>query len=171
MIGNFDRCDKLVLIFDGFKDDRAPGETFATAYGVTEYTWMWAVDKKIVADKPIDQATADDCIAVRKEFWKEAGCDNWASGVDLMVYNAAVLSGIGHAVRFLQRQLNVEDDGIIGPHTIAAEKAKDPAVLIEDLYHADEEYLASLANAPLDLHGWLRREDYMRAHARMMLGA
>jgi lysozyme family protein len=162
--------DKLVLTFDGFKDDRAPGETFATAYGVTEMTWTWAIGQGVVEDKPIDQATAEDCETVRKVlFWNSAHCGQLPAPVALMVYNDSVLCGVGHAVRLLQRVCGVADDGDVGPATLGAVGSIDRMVLVDRLVAADDTYLAALAKAPLYLKGWERREDYMAQHAKAMV--
>ena len=162
--------DKLVLTFDGFKDDRAPGETFATAYGVTEMTWAWAIGQGVVEDKPIDQATADDCETVRKVlFWNAAHCGQLPAPVALMVYNDSVLTGCGHAVKLLQRLVGVDPDGDVGALTLAAVNRIAPLALVDKLVVADETYLAALAKAPLYLKGWERREDYMAQHAKAMV--
>jgi lysozyme family protein len=168
---DFAACDKLVLVYDGFKDDRAPGETFATAYGVTEYTWRWAIEQGIVPNIPLDQATAEHCIAVRHAFWNMMRCSSYPPGVGLMVYNDGVLCGMGHATRLLQRVVGVDADGIIGKLTIGAVAAMDPGKLVDLLAQADDEYFESLANAPLYLKGWERREEFMRQKAHAMIEA
>ena len=45
---NFEAALKAFWTFDGAKQDAAPGETFATSYGVTEMTWSAAVETGVV---------------------------------------------------------------------------------------------------------------------------
>lgn len=168
----FENCLPIVFEFDGLQNDRAPGETFNTAYGVTEFTWQVAVNQGLVADKPVTEATKDECIAVlRALFWNACHCSQLPPGINLMVFNDAVLSGVGHAVKLLQRVVGCRSvDGVVGPETIRRAGSTMPRVLIENMYTADAEYLAALKNAPLYLKGWMRREDRMRDGAYDMAG-
>lgn len=169
---SFEACLALVFQFDGYKDDKAPGESFATVYGVTAATWAGAVSDGLVANKPVEQATLDDCVGIiRTKYWNAIRASQMPPGVGLMVFNDSVLCGGGHEVRLLQRILGCRDvDGVVGPETLRKAGSYGDKALIDALHDADEEYLASLANAPLYLKGWERREDAMRDAAYRMSG-
>jgi lysozyme family protein len=168
----FENCLAVVFEFDGLRDDRAPGESFATAYGVTEFTWAMAVRQGIVPDKDVSESTRDECVAVlRALFWNACHCSQLPPGINLMVFNDAVLTGVGHAVKLLQRVVGCRSiDGVVGPETIRRAGSTMPRQLIESMYAADEQYLSALKNAPLYLKGWMRREDRMRDMAYDMAG-
>lgn len=57
-------------------------------------------------------------------YWRPAGCDVMAEGgaarLALLHFDSAVNHGVGRAVLFLQRCLNVAPDGAFGPVTNAA---------------------------------------------------
>lgn len=160
--------------FDGQKDDRAPGENFATAYGVTEYTWAYAIHQGLLPAKPIAEATKADCDAVlRGLYWNVSHCSALPPGANLMVFNDSVLTGTGAAGKLLQRTIGFEGedvDGVVGPMTIRRANSFGDRALIMGLKKADMEYLHSLAKFPLYGRGWTRREDECFETALQMAG-
>lgn len=168
----FNACLALVFQFDGFKNDQAPGEQFATAYGVTEASWGDAVREGLVTDKPIEQATLNDCVGIiRVNYWNAIHASQLPPGVGLVVFSDAVLCGKGHEVMLLQRIVGCLDiDGAVGPETLRLSGSYGDKALIDALHDADDKFFESLAKAPLYLKGWERREDVMRAAAYAMLG-
>jgi lysozyme family protein len=166
----FDACLALVWQFDGLKQDNAPGEKFATAYGITQMTWDNAVEQGIV-EGPIAACTKADCAAIlRALYWNTCGCPGMNPGVNLMVFNDAMVCGSGHAARLLQRIVGAAQDGVVGQTTLRLANSYPPGALIDKLKEADETYYASLANADLFLKGWTRREEFMAVQAHLMAG-
>lgn len=167
----FDACLALCWQFDGLKNDAAQGEKFATSYGVTEMTWGMAEDQGIV-DHDIDTATKDDCANIlHVMYYNACKCASLSPGVNLMVFNDAMVTGVGHSARLLQRMVGAAQDGVIGPETLRLANALHAVALIEKLRVADEAYYAALRNAPLFLRGWTRREEFMAAQAKQMAAA
>ena len=153
---------------DGAKNDSAPGEQFATAYGVTQMTWDSAVADGIVSGALAD-ATKDQCEAIyRVRYWNALHASSLQDGVDLMMFNSAVLAGAGHAAKLLQRIVGAEQDGAIGPDTLRHANSFGVKALIDAIADGDEAFFASLANAPLFLRGWTRREEAARQLAYKM---
>ena len=164
----FDACLQLVWQFDGLKDDHAPGEVFATSYGVTEFTWADARRHGLV-DKDIEDATKDDCANIlHVMYYNACKCSSLWPGDNLMVFNDSVVTGVGHTAKLLQRVVGAEQDGVIGPNTLKLANGMRAVDLIEKLRVADEIYYAALRNAPLFLRGWTRREEFMAAQAKKM---
>jgi lysozyme family protein len=150
---------------DGHANDSAPGEAFATAWGVTQMTWDAAVGDGIVLGTLAD-ATRDQCGAIyQARYWNALRCDMFAPGVGMVLFVDATLAGPGHVARLLQRIVGTVQDGVIGEHTEDAANRLLPRDLIGKLIDADEAYLATLANAPKFLHGWTRREEALRTAA------
>jgi lysozyme family protein len=167
---NFAAALSAIWRYDGFKDDHAPGEKFATTYGVTQMTWNYAVEHGVVASKDVGLATEADCEKIyRALYWQTCRCDELPSGVDLMVFNDACLSGVGHTIALVQRLVGVDDDGVLGPLSMAAIGAVPPSDMIGRMRRADKTYLTGLRNAPRFLTGWTRREDEMAAQALAMV--
>ena len=155
---------------DGQAKDSAPGEHFTTKWGVTQMTWDMAVDHGIVSGD-LDDATQADCATVLHVFfWNALNGDNLPPGVDLMVFNDAMVCGAGHAARLLQRIIGTVVDGMIGRNTIDAVNSFGDRKLIDSLTIADEEYFAALKNAPMFLAGWDRREKDAQAAAYQVIG-
>lgn len=165
---NFDACIKEVWKFDGIKDDEAPGETFVTTYGITAATWGEAVHASIV-NKPQRECTPADAIAILKAlYWEKTTCDEWPSGVDLMVFDFAMMAGNRHAIECLQQAVGVDDDGIIGIETMTAVAKADARVLIPEMRQCHLDYLSTLHNWPQFRNGWTRRQFAMETAALAM---
>lgn len=169
MLNNFVACLNAFWTFDGVRADDAPGEKFATSYGVTEFSWNDAVAAGIVSGDMNDGTRDDYALVLRVNFWERNAGDSLPAGVDLMVFNDATLSGDRHAATLLQRIVGVEPDGVIGPLTLAGVAGWDATRLIAAMVAADDVYLAALRNAPLYLKGWTRRELYMQTTAIKMV--
>lgn len=166
---NWPRAVAAVWQFDGIKDDEAPGESFTTTYGITAFTWADAVRAGIV-NKPQRQCTPDDARAILKAlYWDKCVCGEWPTGVDLMVFDFAMMAGEGRAYRdaviCLQHAVNVEPDGMVGILTMAAVAKAEPAVLVNDLKQEHLDYLSQLNNWHQFRNGWTRRQDTMQAIA------
>lgn len=166
----YEACFGLVMKFDGLRQDAAVGEKFATSYGVTAMTWAEAQRQGIVT-YGIEHATLQDCQNILKVmYYNAASCGSLNPGVNLMVFNDAMVCGVGHAVKLLQRVVGAVPDGVVGPTTLRLANSVDVGDLIDDLRQADEEYYASLAKADLFLRGWTRREEFMAQQANLMAG-
>jgi lysozyme family protein len=166
----FDACLALVWQFDGLKDDAAEGEKFATSYGVTAMTWADAEKQGIVTGDLADCTKADCAAILRVKYWNACGCPGMNPGVNLMVFNDAMVCGSGHSARLLQRIVGAEQDGVVGPTTLRLANGYPANQLIDRLKDADESYYASLARADLFLKGWDRREEFMAKQAHLMAG-
>jgi lysozyme family protein len=155
---------------DGHQNDRAPGESFATAWGITQMTWDQAVTDGVVTGDLAD-ATRAQCKAIyRANYWDPLHCGSLDPGVAFVLFNDAVLSGVDAAVRLLQRIVGATEDGIVGPQTLRLANAMSAPQLIDRLTVADEKYLASLGNAPLFIRGWDRREVACQTAALALTG-
>jgi lysozyme family protein len=165
---NFDKAIAAVWEFDGIKNDSAPGEHFLTTYGITADTWAHAVDNGMVRDKPQSQCTPDDAKTIlRFLYWDVCRCQELPTGVDLMVFDFAMMAGIIPAGRSLQLAIDavaipLHVDGVIGPHTIAAADMCHAKVLIEEIRQFNLDRLSTLHNWQQFRNGWTRRQNTMR---------
>lgn len=86
------------------------------------------------------------------------------SGLSYPVFDAAVNSGPGQAVRWLQRALGVADDGRIGPVTLAAARVANGEALKAAILAQRLRFMTQLSNWPSFSRGWARRiADLMEA--------
>jgi lysozyme family protein len=142
-----------------------------TAWGVIATTYQMAVAHGYVSGT-IDTATQAQCGTVLHAFfWLSARCQDLPSGVDLVVFNIAMCSGTGEAVRLLQRSVCVDDDGLFGDVTLTAVRAAAPGDLIAKLTATDEAFLESLNTFRLFGDGWTRRANDCETAGLRLAGA
>ena len=69
----------------------------------------------------IADLTQADAIGIyRMRYWLPAACDLLPDGLDLVVFDAAVNSGVDRSARWLQRSVGAQEDGLPGTATVAA---------------------------------------------------
>jgi lysozyme family protein len=101
----------------------------------------------------------------RALYWNAAHCDALPKGVDYIVFDAGVLSGVGRAVRVLQALVGAEPDGAIGPRTLAAVATMPPTEIVRAFCSHREAYYRGLADFVHFGRGWLSRLAETQAQA------
>lgn len=91
------------------------------------------------------------------QYWQPIQADSLPSELRYVLFDSAVNHGVHQAVFWLQRALNVTADGILGPSTLAAALAADPAQLKADVLAERLFFMASLPQWPRCSRGWARR--------------
>jgi lysozyme family protein len=115
--------------------------------------------------------TPDDVAPLyKRKYWDACRADEFVSGLDYAVFDCAVNSGVGRAVKLLQGCVGVTVDGGIGPATMAAVNQADPTNLIEDFCNARLQFLKSLNTWPTFGKGWERRVNEVKVESLRMLG-
>lgn len=93
----------------------------------------------------------------RASYWDTVRADDLPDAVRFDVFDCAVNSGPGQAIRFLQRATGVSDDGRMGPQTMRAVKAMDPQLLDKRLNGYRLRFMAQLNTWPSFGRGWAAR--------------
>lgn len=158
---DFERALALLLGHEGGLSDHALDRGGRTMAGVTQETFD---DWRRRRGQPLaDVATITDeqIMAVYRDlYWCVASCDRLPWPVNYLVFDAAVNSGAGRAVRWLQRGVGVAADGVAGPKTIAAARASGPAQW-SAIVQARADFIADLIQGQPSqrafLKGWMRR--------------
>jgi lysozyme family protein len=154
---NFDACLAKVLEHEGgyvfHKDD--PGGM--TNLGVTKKVWEEWVGHEV--DEKTMRGLTPEIVGpmYKAKYWDKVKGDDLPSGVDYAVFDAAVNSGPGRAAKWLQGCVGVEQDGGIGPKTLAAVSAMNPAELVEDYAKRRLSFLMDLPHWDTFGKGWGRR--------------
>lgn len=118
--------------------------------------------------RPVREINRTEIEAIyRRSYWDAVAGDALPPGIDLAVFDFGVNSGPPRAVRHLQRALGVADDGHIGPATIAAARAANPAEIVARIMQSRRTFLRQIPHAPHFLKGWLRRCDGVEQVAGM----
>jgi lysozyme family protein len=168
---SYDEALDGVLAHEGGNDDdpRDPGGRTSRGILQSEWTAWRTTHPGLPAD--VWKAPQDQIKAIyRQKYWDALACDDLPAGVDYAVLDYGVNSGIARAAKILQRQLGVDVDGKIGPHTIAAAKAHDPKGLINAICDERLSFLQSLSTWPTFGRGWATRVADVRRDALAMTG-
>lgn len=167
-MSRFAACLSLILAHEGGYVDHPSDPGGATNLGVTIGTlsdWLKRPATKAEV-KALTPATVAPIYEAR--YWKAAHCHELPAGVDYMCFDLAVNSGVGRARKYLQRAAGVNDDGIIGPATMAAVKARKPMQLVDSISGLREAFYRGLPTFPTFGKGWMRRLSEVTAKAREM---
>lgn len=103
------------------------------------------------------------------DYWNPIHGDELPAGPDLCTFDGAVNSGQSRGVKWLQRAVGVEADGVVGPVTIAAANAADEHVTIDRMCDDRLEFLRGLSTWDRYGKGWTRRVEDVRKTAHGMV--
>lgn len=165
---NFDSAFVKLLKHEGGYSNHPADKGGVTMYGVTQRVWEeWLghrVDEK--AMRALTPAMVKPLY--KRKYWDKVCGDDLPAGVDYCVFDAAVNSGPGRAIKWLQQSLNVTQDGALGPKTIAAAKAADPQLLVEGYNAVRLAFLRALPTWDTFGRGWGRRVAEVKQDAATM---
>jgi lysozyme family protein len=157
MKDNFDKCLELILKHEGGFVNHPQDPGGMTNLGVTARVWEEWLGRP-VSEKEMRALTPTMVKPLyKRKYWDAIRGDELVSGVDYVVFDVAVNSGPGRAIKFLQSCVGVDVDGGFGPRTLNAVNKQNPSELIE-LYCAKRlEFLQALRTFPTFGRGWSRR--------------
>jgi lysozyme family protein len=146
---NYDEAFTALIGHEGgyVNDQRDPG-------GETKY----GISKRAYPDVDIASLTIEQAKAIyKRDYWDRARCDELPPAVAFQVFDTAVNSGIGQAIRFLQRAVGVADDGQVGPLTINAVRRVDPEIVVARFNGQRLDFMTRLSTWDVFGKGWARR--------------
>lgn len=130
MADNFEAALRHVLAYEGGYSDHPNDPGGATNYGITIGVLKEWLGREVTA-RDVKAITPEVAKAIyRAKYWNAVRCDELPSGIDFIVFDCAVNQGIGRASKFLQTAAGSVVDGVIGPKTLAAVRAKNQADLL-----------------------------------------
>lgn len=95
--------------------------------------------------------------------------DDLNSGVDCAVFDFGVNSGPSRAIKFAQRIVGTNADGILGPITLAAINGMDSAHFVNELCDARLSFLRVVRTWPSFGRGWSARVADLRSYALRLI--
>lgn len=122
MQDNFQRALARVLVYEGGRANNPADPGGKTNQGITQRTYnAWLRNQnKLPLDVYNIPDAARDAI-YKTEYWDQVRGDDLPMGLDLVVFDAAVNSGPGQAIKWLQACLiGVDVDGTLGTKTLDA---------------------------------------------------
>jgi lysozyme family protein len=154
---NYDAALSRVLAHEGGYTNHPSDPGGPTNFGITISDYrryvMPAASAADVRAMTLDQAKD----IYRTKYWNALSCDALPAGVDYAVFDYGVNSGVSRSAKVLQRMLDVAEDGVIGPMTLAAAKNCAATVLIEAICDERLRFLKSLRTWPVFGKGWGHR--------------
>jgi lysozyme family protein len=170
-MSRFDECLRFVLKAEGGFVDHPSDPGGATNKGVTQEVYD-NYRERTNQNRNSVRFISDEEVAniYRDSYWKQIKGDSLPRGIDLVTFDAAVNHGVRQAIKFLQRALGVDDDGLIGPMTIGAaindEKSNMTLRVIDDILNQREDFYDRLVDrrpqSKAFLKGWKNRLKHVR---------
>ncbi|TPM33744.1 hypothetical protein FJ955_03110 [Mesorhizobium sp. B2-2-2] len=162
---NFARALALVLKSEGGWSDNPADPGGATMKGVTLANFRRYV--KADATKADLRKISDAQLATvyRRFYWDAVAGADLPGGVDYAIFDFAVNSGPGRAVKCLQAVVGAKQDGKIGPDTLAKVKAMMRATVIEEACDQRMAFLKRLPTWKTFGKGWTSRVASVRTEA------
>ena len=150
---NFDTAFQLVLGHEGRYSNHASDPGGATMWGITERVARAAGYDGEMEDMPVEFAKS----IYSRDYWNVCLCESFAPEIRFHLFDAAVNSGTKQAIKWLQRALRVDDDGIIGNVTLLAGKNASGAVTAMRLSGYRLQFMSGLPTWPSFGRGWANR--------------
>ena len=172
MIENLDRAMAHMLKEEGGFVNHPKDPGGMTNLGVTARVWEEWVGHPVDEKQMRALVPADVIPLYQRKYWNATRCSDLPSGIDLCVFDTAVNSGPGRAVKMLQGCLGVAADGAIGNNTLAALaqfKGESLKQLINGYCDARQAFLAGLPTFATFGKGWTARVARLRAEALEMV--
>jgi lysozyme family protein len=173
MNNNFEKCLEMLLVHEGgfVNDSRDNGGM--TNLGVTIKVWEEWVGHP-VSEKEMRNLTPTMVAPLyKRKYWDACRANELVPGLDYCVFDVAVNSGVGRAIKLLQQTVGATPDGGYGSITSALvkEAEKDPIKLIELFSAKRLEFLQTLKSFPTFGKGWTRRVVEVKEKALEMVRA
>lgn len=125
------------------------GECRGTKFGVSAAAYPWLE----ISTLTLEQAQA----VYRRDYWDRVQGDSLPPPLALLVFDAAVNSGVARAVRWLQEAAGVATDGVIGPNTLRAVSEAVGVALMAEFQARRLLFMAGLPTWRQFGAGWARR--------------
>lgn len=162
---NWDACfEKLIKHEGGYVSHPAdPGGR--TNLGVTQDVWEDWIDRA-VSEAEMKALTPNKIAPLYRElYWDRIKADKLPSGVDYLVFDAAVNSGVSRAAKWLQTTVGAVADGVIGEQTLKLVMLTNPQMLIDKYSAIRLEFLKGRSTWPTFGKGWERRVEEVKTTA------
>ena len=168
MKSNFEDSLARVLASEGGFVNHPKDPGGMTNLGCTKAVWEAFVGHPVSeADM---RALTPEMVAplYRRKYWDAVCGDQLPKGLDYAVFDAAINSGPGRAVKWLQEVAGTSVDGSIGPKTLSAVNAFSPLEIIAQYNDRRLQFLESLPTWPNFGKGWGNRVAHVQSVASLL---
>lgn len=148
-MSNFDTAFEALIGHEGGYVNHPKDPGGETKFGITKRTYP---------GEDIRNLTLDRAKAIyKRDFWDKVRGDEMPYPIAFNLFDGAVNSGAGNAIRWMQRAAGVADDGTLGPRSMAAILAMSPAALAARYNGQRLKFMADLGTWSTFGKGWARR--------------
>ena len=150
---NFEQAFSKLIEHEGGFSNHPEDAGGATMWGITE-----AVARQNGFSAPMNTMTLDFAKLIYKQlYWDSVRADELPDEVRFAVFDAAVNSGTGRAIKWLQQAVNEVQDGVIGAMTLRAVRQNIPSIVATRLNGLRLLFMTNQPNWPAFGKGWARR--------------
>lgn len=156
----FDKALAFTQGIEGGNSNRAADRGGITSRGVTQQTYnAWRVLHGLPQQSVYMMSDDEERAIYYENFWLPCRCEELGPPLGAAVFDMAVNSGPWNAKLALQGAVHVQQDGQIGPVTLAAAKTTSDALLrfLEARAALIRDDVAEHPNDTANLHGWINR--------------
>ena len=168
-MGNYEKALQFVLEREGGFCNVPADHGGATNKGITQTVYNQYRRDKGETLQSVEYITDQEVSDIYStKYWLPAHCDALIDALSVIHFDSSVNNGVGQASKFLQRCLGVQDDGIIGPATLAKLATTNQA-LLEPIYILQRQKFYELIvqekpDQEQFLKGWLNRLEELKKY-------
>jgi len=160
---------ELILKYEGGYVNHPDDPGGATNKGVTQNVYNKYRSSLGQPENDVKEITDNEVEEIYFErYWLTGKCNELPIKLAIVHFDTSVNTGIFQASKFLQRSINVLDDGIIGPKTLEALKGFEEVDVIESYIEKRIEFYKNLVERKpqlkVFLKGWLNRVEHLKQH-------
>ena len=169
MKSNFDKALTCLLESEGGYVNNPADPGGMTNLGVTKAAWEEWVGHPV--DEKTMRGLTPEIVGpmYKRKYWDKVSGDDLPTAIDYVCFDAAVNSGPGRSIKWLQGVVGVDMDGVLGPKTLAAINAFDAKDLIQDYSKRRLSFMMDLPKWAIFGKGWTKRVQDVERNAIAML--
>ena len=150
---NFDDAFARLLGSEGGYSNHPDDPGKETMFGVTRDTARRNGYLGEMRDMPVEVAKQ----IARRQYWDAVSADSMPSAIRFDLFDGAYNSGPAQAIKWLQRAVYADDDGVMGPKTLMAANTYSPTAIVARYNGHRLKMMADLKTWPVFSRGWSRR--------------
>jgi lysozyme family protein len=161
---NFAAALKIELVFEGGMDDDPVDPGGRTKNGITQKVYASYRRRKGLAARDVFQMVDSERDEIyRTQYFDKIRFDELPPGLDLVIVDGAINSGVSQSIKWVQRALGIQADGSMGTVTMQRiQEHDDHDLLIAQILARREAFLKSLKTFWRFGKGWLNRTGQLR---------
>jgi lysozyme family protein len=156
---NFDKALQLMLKHEGGFVNHPSDPGGMTNLGVTQRVYEEWIGYEVDKQDMMKLTPEDVAPIYLKNYWEKASCDELPSGLDYVVFDWAVNSGVSRSSKGVQKCCGAEPDGVIGPKTLELIAGQNNKYMVEKFKEIRQDFYEGLNHFDTFGNGWTRRNN------------